>query len=491
MIPYIYLGVFLAYSLLIFAVAWITSRRATNATFFIGNRQSPWFVVAYGMIGASLSGVTFMSVPGAVAKQNFYYMPMVFGFFVGYIVIATVLMPLYYRMNLTSIYSYLEERFGAATYKTGASFFILSRTLGATLRMFLVVSVLHVFILDQFGFPFWLAGLIFILLIILYTLEGGIKTIVWTDTLQTTFMILAVIVSIIIICRELNLSLTQMFSTIYQSQYFDFWDTDPLSSRYFLKQFFSGIVVAIAMTGLDQEMMQKNLSCKNIKNAQKNMFVFSSIIVVVNFLFLVLGAIIMLYLQQRNLMTDELLQDTDKIFPTVAFQNLGLVAGLVFFVGLISSAYPSADGALTSLTTSFCIDILGTDKNNRWDEKRKKKIRYLVHLSFATLFFALILFFNAYKNDAVINLVYAVASYTYGPLLGLFFFGILTKYRVRDRWIPFIAILSPIICFLCDYLGGRYYGFKFGFTLLIVNGLLTFFGCFLARQKRSPNKFEQ
>ena len=471
--------VFIAYTLLIFAVTWITSRRANNDTYFIGNRRSPWFVVAYGMIGASLSGVTFMSVPGNVQTQAFYYMPMVLGFFAGYIIIATVLMPLYYRMQLTSIYGYLERRFGFFTYKSGASFFILSRTLGATLRMFLVVSVLHTFILKQFGIPFWVAGLIFIVLIILYTFEGGIKTIVWTDTLQTTFMLLAVIFCIITISKEMGWNLSEMASQLKQSGYMKWIDTDWSSKTHFLKQFLSGVFVCVAMTGLDQEMMQKNLSCRNLKDAQKNMFTFSSIIVVVNFLFLSLGAVLAIYVQQKGMQ----FSDTDLIFPTVAFQHLGSVAGLVFIIGLISAAYPSADGALTSLTTSFCIDIIGLEKKTTWQEKKKKKVRYTTHLLFALVFLLLIIFYNAVKDDAIINLVYTVAAYTYGPLLGFFFFGILTKHQVRDKYMPMIAVASPVLCYLLDLFCTHYLSFGFGFTLLIVNGGLTFIGMYLCRQK--------
>lgn len=475
---------FLAYTLLIFAVTWITSRKANNDTFFTGNRRSPWFVVAYGMIGASLSGVTFMSVPGNVLAQRFYYMPMVFGFLAGYMIIALVLMPLYYRMNLTSIYTFLEKRFGLFTYKSGAAFFILSRTLGATLRMFLVVSVLHLFILDSLGVPFWVAGLLFVVLILLYTLKGGIKTIVWTDMLQTTFMLLAVIICVITICRQLDWDASEMFAQVKASGYARMFDTEWLSKTHYLKQFLSGMFVCIAMTGLDQEMMQKNLSCKNIRDAQKNMFTFSAILVVVNYLFLLLGAVLILFAQQKGLT----FADTDRIFPTIAIEHLGPFAGLVFIIGLISAAYPSADGALTSLTTSICIDMVGMDKKTDWDEQKKKKVRYIIHLSMAFLFLLLIIFYNAVKNDAIINLVYAVASYTYGPLLGFFFFGILTRYQVRDKMMPVVAILSPLCCFALDVLFQAWFDFGFGFTLLIVNGTLTFAGMWLFRiQKNSPN----
>lgn len=469
--------VFLAYTLMIFAVTWITSRKANNDTFFTGNRRSPWFVVAYGMIGASLSGVTFMSVPGNVQAQQFYYMPMVFGFLAGYAVIALVLMPLYYRMNLTSIYTFLEKRFGFFTYKAGAAFFILSRTLGATLRMFLVVSVLHIFILERLGIPFWVAGLLFVVLILLYTLEGGIKTIVWTDMLQTTFMLLAVILCVTTICRQLGWTAGEMFTQVKASGLARMFDTEWLSKTHYLKQFFSGMFVCIAMTGLDQEMMQKNLSCKNIRDAQKNMFTFSAILLVVNFLFLLLGAVLILFAQQKGLT----FADTDRIFPTIAIEHLGPFAGLVFIIGLISAAYPSADGALTSLTTSVCIDMVGMDKRTGWDEQKKRRIRYGIHLSLALVFLLLIIFYNAVKNDAIINLVYAVASYTYGPLLGFFFFGILTRYQVRDKWMPFVAVLSPVCCLALDYLFQAWFHFGFGFTLLIVNGALTFLGMWVFR----------
>ena len=473
--------VFIGYTLLIFGVTWITSRHANNDTYFIGNRRSPWFVVAYGMIGASLSGVTFMSVPGNVQAQNFFYMPMVFGFLAGYIIIATVLMPLYYRMKLTSIYTYLEKRFGLFTYRSGAAFFILSRTLGATLRMFLVVSVLHVFILRNFGIPFWVAGLIFIILILLYTFEGGVKTIVWTDMLQTTFMLLAVIFSVIYICKDMGWNLGEMWAQVKASGKMQMFDTGWQANTHFLKQFLSGMFVCIAMTGLDQEMMQKNLSCRNLSAAKKNMFTFSGILVVVDFLFLLLGAVLVLYIQQKGLT----FADTDLIFPTVAINHLGNVAGIIFIIGLISAAYPSADGALTSLTTSFCIDMLAMERNTQWSERQKKKIRYLVHFSFALLFLLLIIFYNTVKNDAVINLVYAIASYTYGPLLGFFFFGIVTKYQVRDGAMPFVAVLSPILCFVLDWAFTRYLHFGFGFTLLIVNGLFTFTGMMLFRRRRA------
>ncbi|HEX2975260.1 MAG TPA: sodium:solute symporter, partial [Bacteroidales bacterium] len=349
--PFLILGIFLLYTLMLFVITWLTSRKANNESFFIGNKVSPWFVVAYGMIGASLSGVTFMSVPGWVQDTQFSYMVVVMGYLFGYAVIALVLLPLYYRLKLTSIYSYLEQRFGFWSYKTGAGFFILSRTLGASLRMFLVINVLQIFVFDAWNIPFWVNVLIFIALIIVYTLKGGIKTIIWTDTLQTTFMLLAVVLSVIYISKNLNMSIPDLVTTVKESSFSKMFITDWHHERFFLKQFFSGMFITIVMTGLDQEMMQKNLSCRNIKEAQKNMFTFSGIIFFVNFLFL--GAILLIFVKNKGIQV----ASTDDVFPTVAISYLGPVAGVVFLIGLISAAFPSADGALTSLTTSVSIDF--------------------------------------------------------------------------------------------------------------------------------------
>ncbi|MBP1674651.1 MAG: sodium:solute symporter, partial [Bacteroidetes bacterium] len=377
--PLLILVLFLAYTALLFAVTWITARKANNQSFYIGNRISPWFVVAYGMIGASLSGVTFMSVPGWVKETQFSYMVVVFGYLFGYFVIALVLLPLYYKLRLTSIYSYLEKRFGFWSYKTGAGFFILSRILGASLRMFLVINVLQIFVFDAWNVPFWINVLIFITLIILYTLKGGIRTIVWTDTLQTTFMLMAVVLSVIYISRELGTPVFKLAGTVLDSPVSKMFITDWHNERFFIKQFLSGMFITISMTGLDQEMMQKNLSCRNIREAQKNMFTFSGIIVLVNFLFLILGAFLLIYARSKNV-TVAL---TDDLFPTIAFNYLGPVAGIVFLMGLISAAFPSADGALTSLTTSVSIDFLGLEKREGMAEKAKTKVRYVVHISVA------------------------------------------------------------------------------------------------------------
>ncbi len=475
------LTVFLAYTALLFFIAWLTSRKANNKSYFIGNKSSNWYVVAYGMIGASLSGVTFMSVPGLVGVQQFTYLGLVFGFLIGYAVIATVLLPLYYRLNLTSIYSYLHQRFGFWSYKTGSFYFILSRVIGASFRMYLVVNVLQVFVFDYWNVPFFIVALIFIILIILYTYEGGVKTIIWTDALQTTFMLLGVILSIYFISKELGLGIGDIFSRIHEAGYTRIAETDWHSKNFFLKQFLSGAFIAIVMTGLDQEMMQKNISCRNLREAQKNMFTFSGILVLVNIMFLTLGAVLYMYAGSRGIAIPG---KTDNLFPLIAFNYLGPLAGLIFMVGLVSAAYPSADGALTALTTSFCVDILRFDERVI-DERKKKRIRYAVHLSFAALLFAVILIFRALNNEAVVNAIYTAAGYTYGPLLGLFAFGLFTKINVYDRFVPLVCLISPVLCYLLSINSKTWFnGYVFGFELLIINGLLTFVGLLMLVKNR-------
>jgi solute:Na+ symporter, SSS family len=481
MSPTLILVIFLAYTVLLFTITWITSRKADSQSFFIGNRKSPWYVVAYGMIGASLSGVTFMSVPGWVSETQFSYMVVVMGYLFGYVVIALILLPLYYRLKLTSIYSYLDQRFGSWTYKTGAGFFIISRTLGASLRMFLVISVLQVFVFNAWGIPFWVNAMIFIILIILYTLKGGIRTIIWTDTLQTTFMLLAVILSIVFISKGLDVSISKLLTDIKVSHISKMFITDWHHERFFLKQFFSGMFITITMTGLDQEMMQKNLSCKNIKEAQKNMFTFSGILIFVNLLFLFLGAFLMLYAQRKGVSVTS----SDQLFPTIALKYLGPTAGIVFLVGLISAAFPSADGALTSLTTVVSIDFLGLNRREGISEKTATRIRYGVHLSIAVLFFISILVFSTLNNKAIIDKLFTIAGYTYGPLLGLYSFGLFTGRIPNDKATPFIAVLSPVICFfLSKYSVQLFNGYKFGFELLLMNGLLTYAGLFAFSRKK-------
>lgn len=478
------LGVFVVYTAMLFLVSWITSRKADSNTYFKGDNKSPWFIVAYGMIGASISGVTFISVPGKVLVDNFYYMPLVFGFLVGYAIIALVLLPMYYRMNLTSIYTYLEKRFGFFTYKTGASFFILSRVLGAAVRIFVVVLVLHSFIPKDVHVPFWVVTVIFMTLIFLYTYKGGVKTIVWTDTLQTTFMILAVVVTIVAVANGLGLGFGKMIVEVMKSDYSKMFNFDWGVGTNVFKQFISGIFITVAMTGLDQEMMQKNLSCRNIKAAQKNMFTTSGIMVVVNFMFLVLGAVLAMYVNSKGGLTAFGIDRTDQIFGTIATGYLGIPVALIFAVGLISASYPSAGGALTSLTTSWCIDFVGFNKRSDLTDARKQSIRYGAHSIFTVIFIVIILILYAVNNQAVIDLVYMIAAYTYGPLLGFFFFGLWTKYQVNDKAMPFVAILSPILCFVLDLIGKKFFNFGFGFTLLIFNGLFTFIGMFLFRKGR-------
>jgi Na+/proline symporter len=481
MSPTLILIIFLIYTAVLFVVTYFTARKANSQSFFLGNKISPWFVVAYGMIGASLSGVTFMSVPGWVSDTQFSYMMVVFGYLFGYFVIALVLLPVYYKLNLTSIYTYLEQRFGFWSYKTGAGFFILSRTLGASLRMFLVINVLQVFVFDAWNIPFWVNVLIFIILIILYTFKGGIRTIVWTDTLQTTFMLLAVVLSIVYISKGLGVSLKDLFFQVKNSSASTMIVTDWHNERFFLKQFFSGMFITIVMTGLDQEMMQKNLSCKNIKEAQKNMFTFSGILVFVNLLFLFLGALLLFYSQKMSVVVPS----TDDLFPSIALKYLGPIAGVVFLIGLISAAFPSADGALTSITTSFSIDFLGLNKKTGMAEEAKTRIRYMVHLSIAIVFFVCILIFRKLNDEAVIDKLFTIAGYTYGPLLGLYSFGLFTNRKVNDRLTPYIAVFSPVACyFLSSYSVQLFNGYKFGFELLILNGLITFIGLLIFSTKK-------
>lgn len=489
-----FLAAFAVYTLLLFAVSWLTSRKG-GAEFFSGGRKTPWYVVAYGMIGTSISGVTFISVPGNVLNQNFYYMPLVLGFMVGYIVIAKVLLPLYYRMNLTSIYTYLEKRFGHVSYRMGALVFMVSRILGAAVRIFVVILVLHSF-LPSGTMPFWGVTLIFMLLIFLYTYRGGVKTIIWTDVLQTTFMLLAVFLTIYTIADRMDWSLQDVFGVVTSSDYAEWFDWQWGNSTNAVKQFIAGIFITVAMTGLDQEMMQKSLSCRNISDAQKNMYTTSITLVAVNYFFLMLGAILAVYVSSElGGMEGIGLADasgaftkaqTDKLFPVIASGYLGFGVGLFFIIGLISASYPSAGGALTSLTTSFCIDFMGFNgRNSGMDGKRKDRIRKGAHAGFTILFCVIIIALYVLNNQTVIDLVYILASYTYGPLLGMFFFGILTRYEVRDRLVPVAVVLSPVLCFVLDRLSSSLFGFGFGFTILIVNGLFTFAGMYLIRKGKT------
>lgn len=468
-----------AYFSLLLVIAWFTGRKANSKSYFIGNKASPWYLVAFGMIGASLSGVTFISIPGVVGNFDsvngkFSYMQLALGYLVGYTVIATVLMPLYYRLNLTSIYTYLEQRFGFWSYKTGATFFILSKIIGACFRLFLVTIVLQRFVFDAWNVPFWATVLFTLFLIWIYTFRGGIKTIVWTDTLQTLFMLIAVGLTIYLIGEELQLSFTGLIRAVRESPYSEMFFWDARADNFFFKQFFSGAFIAIVMTGLDQDMMQKNNSCRNIGEAQKNMFSFSIILVVVNLLFVSLGALLYLYAGTKGV---ELPARTDYVFPTLAIEHFVPLAGLAFVLGLIAAAYSSADSALTSLTTSFCIDFLGFEKRPDSEKNNTVTIRYLVHLGFVGIFMLVIMLFRYVLEEDVISSVFKAAGYTYGPLLGLYSFGLFTKYPVRDKLVPLVCVLSPILSFIINENSVKWFdGYKFGFEILIVNGLLTFIG---------------
>ena len=474
MSPNLILTCFLTYTCLLFLISWITSRKANNETFFIGNKVSPWYVVAYGMIGASLSGVTFISIPGWVGEAQFSYMLVVFGYFFGYLLISTVLLPVYYRLNLTSIYRYLDQRFGVFSYKTGAFYFLLSRIIGASFRMFLVVNVLQIFVFDQWNVPFWITVTVFIILIILYTFKGGIKTIVWTDTLQTTFMLVAVFLSIYIIINHLNTNFSALAKEVIDSNYSNLFFSDWNDRRFFLKQFLSGIFIAVVMTGLDQDMMQKNLSCRNLKDAQKNVVSLGFVLIFVNLLFLFLGAILFIYSAQKGI---EIPKTTDDLFPLIALKYLGPFAGIVFIIGLISAAYSSADSALTALTTSFCVDFLGINRKKYLSEKKKTNIRYIVHICVAIVLLFVIISYRLINDKAIIDKLFTIAGYTYGPLLGLFSFGLFTKISIHDKFVPIVAILSPLICYVLSSNSIEWFnGYKFGFELLILNGLITFIG---------------
>jgi len=465
---------FLAYTALLFLISFITGRKSDNESYFLGNRKSPWFVVAYGMIGASLSGVTFISVTGWVEDAGFSYMMVVFGYLLGYLAIAKVLLPLYYRLQLTSIYTYLLDRFGRNSYKTGAFYFLLSRVIGASFRMFLVVNVLQIFVFDAYGIPFWLTVVIFMILINLYTFKGGIKTIVWTDTLQTTFMLVSVVLTVIFLKDHLGTTMGGLVQQVADSDYSQIVFTNWQDKRFFVKEFISGAFIAIVMTGLDQDMMQKNLSCRNLRDAQKNIISLSWVLVPVNFLFLSLGAALMIFIREKGI---EVEGTSDILFPEVALKHLGPVAAIVFIIGLISAAYSSADSALTSLTTSFTVDILGINRRKNLDEKKRRNIRYRAHFGVALVLIIVIVFFKTINNEAVISELFTVAGYTYGPLLGLFAFGLFTRRRVIDRWVPLVALLSPVACYLLSHFSQQLFnGYQFGFELLIVNGLLTFTG---------------
>jgi Na+/proline symporter len=441
--------------------------------------------VAYGMIGASISGVTFISIPGDVGSTHFSYMVIVLGYLVGYFLIANVLLPVYYRLNLTSIYTYLGQRFGNYSYKTGSFFFLLSRLIGSSFRMFLAVNVLHIFVFSAWGMPFWLTAVIFIIFIWIYTFRSGIRTIVWTDTLQTTFLLTAVIITIVVIASHMEVSLGGLFRQVFDSEYSQVLYTGWRHPHFYIKDFLAGAFIAVVMTGLDQDMMQKNLSCKNIRDAKKNIYSLGFALIPVNFLFLSMGAMLYLFSASQGIPVPE---RTDDLYPVIALNYLGIVASLFFVIGIISAAYSSADGTLTALTTVLTVDILGIEKKKFTNERQTIRFRYLVHMLISLVVLMVIVLFEAINNASVISQLFTIAGYTYGPLLGLYSFGLFTRYEVKDRWVPVVAIVSPIVCyFLSIYDQLLLNGYNFGFELLIINGIFTFSGLWILRRKNSLN----
>jgi len=472
MTPIIVFSVIASYFAVLILVSFLTGRKSDSSSFFTGNKKSPWFLVAFGMIGASLSGVTFISVPGEVGTSEFKYFQMVLGYLVGYFVIANVLLPLYYKMNLVSIYTYLEKRFGVLSYKTGAFFFLISRVIGAAFRLFLVAGVLQIGFFNAFEIPFSVTVLTTLGLIWLYTFKAGIKTIVWTDTLQTFFMLSSAVISIFLIAGELNLSWSETIDTVVKSPMSQIFEWDINIGNNFYKQFLAGAFLAIVMTGLDQDMMQKNLTCRNLKDAKKNMLWFSVTLVPVNLLFLSLGVLLYVYAAHHGI---EIPERTDKLYPQLALNNFSIFAGVVFLLGITAAAFSSADSALTALTTSFSVDFLGIKPD---DATKKTKVKKnIIHAGFSFIVFLTIMLFYSFNSDSVVTAVFKAAAYTYGPLLGLFAFGIFSKRKTLDRAVPFIAVLSPILCYFLNVYSYLIFDeYKFGLELLIINGGLTFLG---------------
>jgi Na+/proline symporter len=498
MSPVLLFSFVLGYFLLLLGVSMYTARNATNESFFIGNRNSNWMLVAFGMIGTSLSGVTFVSVPGTVGNisgvsyNGFSYFQVVLGYILGYMVIAYVLIPLYYKLNLTSIYHYLDQRFGRESYKTGALFFIISRTFGATARLFLVINVLQIFILDDMGVPFVLTSAIILFMILLYTFKGGVKTIVYTDTLQTTFMLAGLIICIVYILTQIDLSFLQVIDSMQEKGYTKLWITNFNSKSHVLKNIIGGAVIAIAMTGLDQEMMQKNISVRTMKDSQKNILTFTTIMVIVNLLFLFLGGLLYLYTTLNGGAYDgnQLLFEGknvigDDLFPTIALFHLPPAIGVIFIIALISALFPSADGALTALTSSFCIDILGIRRQAGLTEEKQKRTRIFVHLSFAIIFLICVMVFKWINNKSIIGIILDLAGYTYGPLLGLFSFGMITKRILPKGYgVTVVCLLAPAICYALGKAAPSLFNeYQIGFEMLLINGMLTFFGLWMLSKK--------
>ncbi len=479
MSPLLLFSFVIGYFLILLAVAWYTGRNSDNHSFFIGNKNSNWMLVAFGMVGTSLSGVTFVSVPGAVAKESFAYLQITIGYLFGYLMIAYILLPLYYRLNLTSIYNYLSSRMGFNSYKTGSSFFILSRTLGATARLYLVVNILQEAILNSFNVPFWATTLIILVMILLYTFEGGVKTIVYTDTLQTTCMLAGLVICVFYILNQLNMGFGDSLQAMNDRGYSKIFFTDPNSKFFFLKQIIAGAFITVTMTGMDQEMMQKNISVKTLKDSQKNVMSMAITLATVIVIFLFLGGLLYLYAENLNIAVSG-----DKIFPVLAMEHMPPVVSVIFIIALISALFPSADGAITALTSTFCIDIIGIQRRADLTEAAQKKIRQRVHLTFAAIFLVFVLIFKWVNDPSMIGLLLKIAAYTYGPLLGLFTFGIVTKRIVKDAWVPYVCIAAPIICFILDkYQKSLLGSYEVGLELLIINGSITFLGLLLISKK--------
>lgn len=498
-------------------ISYFTSRNSDNQSFFIGNKKSKWWLVAFGMIGTSLSGVTFISVPGTVGKMTgseyifggFEYYMMVIGFFIGYFIVAAILLPLYYKMNLTSIYTYLGKRFNVEAHKIGSVFFIVSRAIGATARLYLVVNVLQIFLLEGLGVPFWVTALVLLLMVLLYTFEGGVKTIVITDTLQTSFMIISLIACIVYILSNLNLSFGEAYTILEQKNYTHFINFDPNSKTFFLKTILGGIFITIAMTGLDQEMMQKNISVDNLQNSKKNMLTFAGTLLFVNLAFLFLGGLLYLFALQNGAEYSQItnmvdgkevvsnifgFKDSagniknvmgDDLFPSLSLQgHFPMIISVIFIIGLISALFPSADGALTAVTSSYCVDLLNLNEDKSKTEKEKKRLRMKVHLIFTVVFFILIMVFKAMNDKSIVYLIMEIAGYTYGPLLGLFAFGIFTKFKISKKYsILTVTLLAPVLTYIINMLVTNYTDYRIGVELIILNGLLTFIGLWLVKNK--------
>lgn len=476
--PALLLSVLLFYFFILYIIGKITSKNADNFVFFIAKRHSHWLLVAYGMIGASISGVSFVSVPGMVRNEYFSYLQMVLGYILGYLAIAFILLPVYYRLELITIYTFLKNRFGINAYKTGSAFFIISRTIGSAFRLYIAAMVLYMSIFKNIGLPFFLTVLIMLLLIILYSKTGGIKTIVYTDTLQTTFLILAIILTILFVAQKMNLNLEGIFLTVKNSNYSKIFFWDFSHKHFFLKDFFSGAFIAFVMTGLDQDMMQKNLTCRTLKESQKNVILLSISLVFVNILFLTLGALLYEYANFKGISLPKL---NDEVYPFLALNHFDSILSVIFMIGIIAAAFSSADSAITALTTSLAIDFFNYNYN---DNSRKNILkRILIQFFVAFILFLIIIIFEILNNDSVINQIFKIAGYTYGPLLGLFVFGIFTKIKVKDKLIPFIAIVSPFLSHFLMVLIERNFNYKFGYELLIINGLFTFIMLYFSKQK--------